>query len=72
MVRFFTFELFSKNLLRILNRLDEIILFDRLQAAQMGDIVDIQLGRLEKLLAARNMHIELDKAARHPAPATIR
>ncbi len=47
-----------------LNRLDEIILFDRLQAAQMGDIVDIQLGRLEKLLAARNMHIELDEAAR--------
>jgi len=47
-----------------LNRLDEIILFDRLQEAQMGAIVDIQMGRLEKLLAARNMHLALDAAAR--------
>ena len=47
-----------------LNRLDEIILFDRLRAAQMGAIVDIQMQRLEKLLAARGMQIELAADAR--------
>ncbi|MGC6534477.1 MAG: ATP-dependent chaperone ClpB [Parvibaculales bacterium] len=47
-----------------LNRLDEIILFDRLRAAQMGAIVDIQMQRLEKLLAARGMQIELAPDAR--------
>ncbi len=47
-----------------LNRIDEIILFKRLERAQMGAIVDIQLKRLEKLLAARNMTIELDQRAK--------
>ncbi|MEM6648937.1 MAG: ATP-dependent chaperone ClpB [Pseudomonadota bacterium] len=47
-----------------LNRLDEIILFSRLQRAQMGAIVDIQLGRLQKLLEDRKMTIELDDPAR--------
>jgi ATP-dependent Clp protease ATP-binding subunit ClpB len=47
-----------------LNRVDEIILFKRLERAQMGAIVDIQLKRLEKLLAARNMIIELDQRAK--------
>lgn len=48
-----------------LNRLDEIILFERLSRAQMDGIVDIQLNRLRKLLAERKMSIELDDAARH-------
>jgi len=43
-----------------LNRVDEIILFKRLEKAQMGSIVDIQLKRLERLLAARNISMELD------------
>jgi ATP-dependent Clp protease ATP-binding subunit ClpB len=43
-----------------LNRVDEIILFKRLARDQMGAIVDIQLKRLEKLLAARNITMELD------------
>ncbi|MBY0564031.1 MAG: ATP-dependent chaperone ClpB [Hyphomonadaceae bacterium] len=47
-----------------LNRIDEIILFKRLERAQMGSIVDIQLKRLEKLLAARNMSVELDAHAK--------
>jgi ATP-dependent Clp protease ATP-binding subunit ClpB len=47
-----------------LNRLDEIILFHRLQRAQMGQIVDIQMGRLRKLVADRKISIELDDAAR--------
>jgi len=47
-----------------LNRLDEIILFHRLQRTEMGAIVDIQLGRLQKLLADRKITIELDETAR--------
>ena len=46
-----------------LNRVDEIILFKRLEKAQMGAIVDIQLKRLDKLLAARNIAMELDARA---------
>jgi ATP-dependent Clp protease ATP-binding subunit ClpB len=47
-----------------LNRLDEIILFHRLQRQDMGQIVDIQMGRLQKLVADRKIGIELDDAAR--------
>ena len=38
-----------------LNRIDEIIIFDRLKREDMGRIVDIQLGRLMKLLADRKI-----------------
>ena len=47
-----------------LNRLDEIILFHRLQRNEMGAIVDIQMGRLQKLLADRKITIDLDDLAR--------
>jgi ATP-dependent Clp protease ATP-binding subunit ClpB len=47
-----------------LNRIDEIILFKRLERAQMAAIVDIQLKRLEKLLAARSIALELDARAK--------
>ena len=47
-----------------LNRVDEIILFQRLKREQMDTIVDIQLERLEKLLAERKITLELDDAAR--------
>jgi ATP-dependent Clp protease ATP-binding subunit ClpB len=47
-----------------LNRLDEIILFHRLSREHMAAIVDIQLGRLRKLLADRRISIELDERAR--------
>src|SRR6188768_2514201 len=46
-----------------LNRLDEILLFNRLSRAHMTDIVEIQLGRLRKLLADRKIDIEFDKNA---------
>ena len=46
-----------------LNRLDEVILFNRLGRAQMKDIVAIQLGRLKKLVAERRMALELSDAA---------
>ena len=47
-----------------LNRLDETIIFDRLGRADMGGIVDIQLRRLEKRLAARKITLDLDKDAK--------
>ena len=47
-----------------LNRLDEIILFHRLTRANMDKIVDIQIGRLAKLLADRKIEITLDAKAR--------
>jgi ATP-dependent Clp protease ATP-binding subunit ClpB len=46
-----------------LNRIDEIILFRRLSRVNMGSIVDIQLKRLEKLLADRHMTLSLDQRA---------
>ncbi|MCX5571597.1 ATP-dependent chaperone ClpB [Kaistia nematophila] len=47
-----------------LNRLDDIILFHRLKKAEMGRIVEIQLGRLAKLLEERKVTLELDDTAR--------
>ena len=47
-----------------LNRLDEQIIFDRLNRADMTGIVDIQLHRLEQRLAARKITLDLDAAAR--------
>jgi ATP-dependent Clp protease ATP-binding subunit ClpB len=47
-----------------LNRVDEIILFHRLKREQMGKIVDIQMGRLQKLLADRKIKLDLDAAAK--------
>jgi ATP-dependent Clp protease ATP-binding subunit ClpB len=47
-----------------LNRLDEIILFHRLSASHMGPIVDIQMKRLQSLLADRKITLELTDAAR--------
>jgi ATP-dependent Clp protease ATP-binding subunit ClpB len=47
-----------------LNRLDDIILFHRLQRSDMGKIVDIQMGRLQKLLTDRKITIEINDQAR--------
>jgi ATP-dependent Clp protease ATP-binding subunit ClpB len=46
-----------------LNRIDEVILFHRLRRQDMGKIVEIQLKRLESLLADRKIALELDKDA---------
>ena len=48
-----------------LNRLDEMILFNRLSRENMEAIVDIQLGRLRAHLAERKITLELDDKARH-------
>ena len=47
-----------------LNRVDEIILFHRLQKSEMGRIVEIQFSRLQKLLEDRKIVLTLDAAAR--------
>jgi ATP-dependent Clp protease ATP-binding subunit ClpB len=47
-----------------LNRLDEIILFHRLGPEHMAPIVDIQVGRVAKLLKDRKIQVELTDAAR--------
>src|SRR6185503_9506610 len=47
-----------------LNRLDEIILFNRLGREQMKRIVDIQLKGLQRLLADRKIVLEVDERAK--------
>ena len=46
-----------------LNRIDEVILFHRLRRQDMGHIVQIQLERLEALLADRKITLALDQEA---------
>lgn len=48
-----------------LNRLDEILLFNRLHRSQMTSIVDIQLRRLQTRLSERNITLVLDDKARN-------
>jgi ATP-dependent Clp protease ATP-binding subunit ClpB len=47
-----------------LNRIDEIILFHRLKRSEMSKIVEIQMGRLRKLLEDRKIAIVLEPSAR--------
>ncbi|MEO1748074.1 MAG: AAA family ATPase, partial [Pseudomonadota bacterium] len=46
-----------------LNRIDETILFHRLRREDMGQIVQIQLQRLEGLLADRKIRLDLEENA---------
>jgi ATP-dependent Clp protease ATP-binding subunit ClpB len=47
-----------------LNRVDEIVLFHRLKREDMGAIVDIQFGRLQRLLDERKVTLALDAKGR--------
>jgi ATP-dependent Clp protease ATP-binding subunit ClpB len=47
-----------------LNRIDEIVVFHPLSREHLGQIVEIQLGRLRGLLAARKIDLQLSAAAR--------
>jgi ATP-dependent Clp protease ATP-binding subunit ClpB len=47
-----------------LNRIDEIIIFHNLTQEQIGDIVDIQMKRLESRLTEMNMELVLSEKAR--------
>jgi ATP-dependent Clp protease ATP-binding subunit ClpB len=47
-----------------INRLDDIVLFDALSPADLRRIVDVQMSRLRKTLAERDMQLQLtDDAA---------
>ena len=46
------------------NRLDEIVVFDRLHPSDMEGILDIQLARLEARLADRGITVSVDEKAR--------
>jgi ATP-dependent Clp protease ATP-binding subunit ClpB len=48
-----------------LNRLDEIVIFNKLLRSNMEDIVVVQFRRLQKRLALKNINLELDKTAQH-------
>ncbi|NOX65676.1 MAG: ATP-dependent chaperone ClpB [Chlorobi bacterium] len=47
-----------------LNRIDEVVLFKPLLKKEMESIVDIQLGNVEKLLADKNIKMEVSKPAK--------
>jgi ATP-dependent Clp protease ATP-binding subunit ClpB len=47
-----------------INRIDEIVVFHRLRREAMAAIVDIQIKRLQGLVADRKITLELDDAAR--------
>ncbi|PDW02360.1 ATP-dependent chaperone ClpB [Candidatus Viridilinea mediisalina] len=57
-------ELRSELRPEFLNRIDEVIVFGPLSRSQIGQIVEIQLGRLRHLLAERKLNLELSDAAR--------
>jgi ATP-dependent Clp protease ATP-binding subunit ClpB len=46
-----------------LNRIDDIVIFHRLARSEIDRIVEIQLGRLRKLLADRDIELQLTPAA---------
>lgn len=48
-----------------LNRLDEIILFNKLSRKNMEGIVETQFARLSKRLLLKNIKLELDKSAKN-------
>ncbi|MCL1992941.1 MAG: ATP-dependent chaperone ClpB [Spirochaetes bacterium] len=47
-----------------LNRIDETVIFNRLEKSEIGKIVDIQLTRLSRRLADRKISLELTDAAK--------
>ncbi len=47
-----------------LNRLDEVVVFNRLDSSQIRHIVDIQLARVESRLGQRGLHLEVTDGAK--------
>jgi ATP-dependent Clp protease ATP-binding subunit ClpA len=47
-----------------LNRIDDIIVFNQLTREHLGQIVDIQLGNVMKLMRERKMKLEVTTAAK--------
>ena len=47
-----------------LNRLDEIVLFNKLSRHNMQRIVEVQIAKLAKRLASKNINLSLDESAK--------
>ncbi|HYE14583.1 MAG TPA: ATP-dependent chaperone ClpB [Pyrinomonadaceae bacterium] len=47
-----------------LNRVDDVVIFHQLSREQIGDIIEIQLERLRRMLAEREITLGLDDSAR--------
>jgi ATP-dependent Clp protease ATP-binding subunit ClpB len=47
-----------------LNRIDEVVVFKRLEREQLAEIVELQLARLRERLAERRLELELTDAAK--------
>jgi ATP-dependent Clp protease ATP-binding subunit ClpB len=47
-----------------LNRVDDVIIFQSLDEAELARIVEIQIGRLEKRLAQQNLTLDVDDRAK--------
>jgi ATP-dependent Clp protease ATP-binding subunit ClpB len=47
-----------------LNRVDDIIVFNPLTKEHLGQIIDIQLGRVQGMLAQRGLHLEVTATAK--------
>jgi ATP-dependent Clp protease ATP-binding subunit ClpB len=47
------------------NRIDDILIFERLKRKDMDQIVTVQIGRLQKLLDDRKVTLNLDETAAH-------
>ena len=47
-----------------LNRIDDIVVFTQLNKEALAGIIDVQLRRLHKLMAEKNLTIELDDSAK--------
>ncbi len=47
-----------------LNRVDDIVVFTQLGKEELAKIIDVQLRRLHKLLADKDLHVELDESAK--------
>jgi ATP-dependent Clp protease ATP-binding subunit ClpB len=47
-----------------LNRIDDIVIFDRLSRDEIAKIIDVQLERLRAMLQERNISIVLEESAR--------
>jgi ATP-dependent Clp protease ATP-binding subunit ClpB len=45
------------------NRIDDVLIFERLKRKDMDQIVGVQVGRLQKLLDERNIVLALDETA---------
>jgi ATP-dependent Clp protease ATP-binding subunit ClpB len=54
----------------LLNRIDEVVVFHSLQRKDLGRIVEIQLGRLSKLLSDKGLRLELTDRAKEAVGKT--